>query len=68
MALDLDIEPRAEHLDEALEPTFSDVAKSVSHRPVDRPGGPAGERDEAIAVAQGGDWDMRFVAVGGIQP
>ena len=49
VALDLDIEPRAEDLGEALEPAFGEVAKSRPQRPVDRPGGAAGQRDEAFA-------------------
>ena len=38
VALDLDIEPRAERLDEALEAALGEIAKSGSQRPVDRPG------------------------------
>ena len=68
MALDLDIEPRAENLAQALETTFGQVAKSCSQRPVDRPGGAAGERDEARAFFQRGERKMRIVAVLGIEP
>ena len=45
VALDLDIEPRAENVGQALEPALRQVAKSGSQRPVDRPARTAGERD-----------------------
>ena len=66
MALDLDIEPRAENLDQPLEPALGQIAKSGSQRPVDRPGGAARQRDQALAFLQRGDRKMRIVAVRGV--
>ena len=68
MALDLDIEPRAEDFGQALEPALGQVAKSRSQRPVDRPAGAAGQRDEASCVLQRGEGKMRIVAILGIEP
>ena len=68
VALDLDIEPRAENLGQAPEPAFGQVAKSRSQRPVDRPGGTAAQRDEALGVLQRGEGKMRIVAILGIEP
>ena len=68
VALNLDIEPRAENLGQALEPALGQVAKSCSQRPVDRPGGAAGQRDEACTVFQRGERKMRIVAILGIEP
>ena len=68
VALDLDIEPRAEDIGQPLEPALGQVAKACSQRPVDRPAGAAGQRDEALRVFQRGEGKMRIVAVLGIEP
>src|SRR6202020_178255 len=68
MALDLDIEPRAENLDEALEPPRGEVAKSCSQRPVDRPRRAAGQGDEPFTFSESGERKMRLVAILGIEP
>ncbi len=68
MALDLDIEPGPESLGEALEAAFRQVAERPSQRPVDRPAGPAGQRDQALGVFQRGEGKMRVVALLGIEP
>ena len=68
MALDLDIEPRAENLDKALEPALGEVAKSGSQRPVDRPGGAAGQGYEPFTFCERGERKMRLVAILGIEP
>ena len=68
MALDLDIEPRAERLGEPGEPALGEVGEAGFERAVDRPGRAAGQRDEAVARAQRGERDMRLVAILGIEP
>ncbi len=68
VALDLDIEARAESLGEAFEPAVGQVARSGSKRAVDRPGGAAAERDQAVASCKRSEGNMRFVAVGRIEP
>ncbi len=68
VALDLDIEPRVERVGEASEPALGEVGRSGSERPVDWSGGAAGERNEAVAFLQGGERDMRLVAIGRIAP
>ncbi len=68
MALDLDIEPRAEDFGQAVKPALSQVAKSSSQRPVDRPGRPASERDEARTCFQRGERKVCVVAILGIKP
>src|ERR1700729_1471237 len=68
MALDLDIEPRVENLDEALEPALGEVAKSCSQRPVDRPRRTAGQGDKPFTFSESGERKMRLVAILGIEP
>ena len=68
MALDLDIEPRAENLGETCKPGLSEVAKSCSQGPVDRPGGAAGQGYEPFIFCESGERKMRLVAVGGVEP
>ena len=68
VALDLDIEPRAEDFREALEPALRQVAEPRSQRPVDRAAGAAGQRDEALRVLERREGNMRVVAVGRIEP
>ena len=68
VALDLDIEPRAEDFREALEPALRQVAKPRSQRPVDRAAGAAGQRDEALRLLERREGNMRLVAVGRIEP
>src|SRR3984885_8946148 len=68
MALDLDIEPRVENLDEALEPALGEVAKSCSQRPVDRPRRTSGQRDKPFTFCESGERKMRLIAILGIEP
>ena len=68
VALDLDIEPGAESIGQALEPAFGQVAKACSQRPVDRPGRSAGQRDKALNAFQRREGKMRVVAVLRIEP
>ena len=39
-----------------------------AQRPVDRPAGPAGQRDQAVGAAERGERDVRLVAVLGVEP
>ncbi len=68
MALQLDVEPVAEHLLEAVEPRLGERRLAVAQRAVDGPVGTAGERDEPIGV-RGDDIrrGVRRLDVGGIE-
>ena len=68
MPLDLDVEPGPENLGETVEPALGETGRSGLERPVDRPGGAAGQRDEALVSFQRGEGDMRLVAILGIEP
>ena len=68
VALDLDIEPRAEDLGQAREPALREFAKSRSQAPVDRPGGTAGQRNETLGALERGERNVRLVAVGRMEP
>ena len=69
VALDLDIEPRAEDFGEAREAAFGEFAKPRSQRPVDRarPGPPVSAM-RPVGVLERGEGNMRLVAVGRIEP
>jgi hypothetical protein len=68
VALQFDVEPAVEQRRESLQPRFRQFGQAERQRPVDRSGRSAGQRDQALGLGERGEVDMRFVAVGRVEP
>ncbi len=66
--LQFDIESPVEQRGEAAKPRPRQIEQPVGQRAVDRPGRTAGQRDQAVGLAERVEPHMRVVAIGGRKP